>query len=998
MLFPAPAESQWRPTRHFTVREGLVQSQVSGITQDADGYIWVATQGGLCRFDGQSFRRLTRVDGLPDNVVNAVASRGSDVWIATDLAGVALWNGKSVEPVPDVPQMDEQQLRGILELDNGLVLVGSNTGLLAYENGSWTRLDDQPVRSLHPGKDGSALAVGSRLLRIDQDLVITIVMEAEEDRRLIASTENSDNTWMAFHPHDLVLTHDGTTQMVGADIEGQIITLLADESGTGLWIGTDQGLWRRHENGEIEEIPVWPDRQRLEVSALLRDREDNLWVGSWGSGLFQIPPSPWTLFTRETGYPAYSAWAFSEDQDGCVWMATTDAGVVSWCGDHWGPTLGLDDGLPSETVYTLALDTAGSLWIGTIEGVCRNDRAGLRCWDDTSGLKNDFIRHLVPRKSGGMWMATDQGLAMWDEAQWRFWGPEEGLPGQMVRAMAEDDSGRLWLVVDSVGISSFDGDSFELLDESDGLPTDRVWTLSLSSRGEILVGTDSGLWIRGTDDDGSGKVVGVDDGLPNGSVIAVSQDLNGRIWAGTTHGVSVISPDGKVLRTFTAREGLSDTEAAEGAAWRDSQGRLWLGTAYGITVVDPSRLSRNLVAPEVILENALSNGKTHPDFHPISTTHEGDTLSMRIDASTTHLRFNYAAPSFVAPELVRFRVALTCFGQEFSLPTTDRHVTYHALPAGKYRFGIQAVNNDGVPSEKPLWVDLDVRPPWYRTRLVQFLAIVAAALLGAGLLQLRHRGRLARKAWLEEEVKQRTSELDTANRQIQEQNRQLKELSRTDPLTGLGNRRALSEILPVEMSILKREIYRLGPGDDISQYHAAVIMMIDLDHFKAINDRWGHDVGDQALALCGKILSDEMRECDQAVRWGGEEFVILARGMTREGALVLAQRILDRINRCSLKSTEGTEIFIRASVGFLQFPLGTTDFQSSSQWPRLIDVADRLMYLAKERGRARAVGLVWRHCGFPEVSARQTCESLIADLGDLPEGMELVEFEPNGDH
>ncbi|MEN8163549.1 MAG: GGDEF domain-containing protein, partial [Acidobacteriota bacterium] len=285
----------------------------------------------------------------------------------------------------------------------------------------------------------------------------------------------------------------------------------------------------------------------------------------------------------------------------------------------------------------------------------------------------------------------------------------------------------------------------------------------------------------------------------------------------------------------------------------------------------------------------------------------------------------------------------------------------------------------------------------YRSRWFQLFAILAAALLGAGLLHMQNRGRLKRKAWLEEEVKQRTSDLDSANRQIQEQNRQLTELSRTDPLTGLGNRRALADVLPVEMSILKREVIRLGPGDNIGEYHAAVVMMIDLDHFKAINDRWGHDVGDRALERCGDVLSDEMRECDQAVRWGGEEFVILARGMDREGALGFAQRILDRFNNCHIEGPDGTVIPIRASFGFLQIPLGTTDFQSSDQWPRLIDVADRLMYLAKVQGRARSIGLVWGDGGLPDVSARKNCENLLRDIAMIPDSMEMVELEPSID-
>ncbi len=86
---------------------------------------------------------------------------------------------------------------------------------------------------------------------------------------------------------------------------------------------------------------------------------------------------------------------------------------------------------------------------------------------------------------------------------------------------------------------------------------------------------------------------------------------------------------------------------------------------------------------------------------------------------------------------------------------------------------------------------------------------------------------------------------------------------------------------------------------------------------------------------------------------------------------------------------------IRASFGFLQIPLGTADFHSSDQWPRLIEVADRLMYRAKEKGRARSIGLVWRDGELPDVSARQNCDNLLRDLDAIPGAMELVELKPS---
>ena len=997
--FPAPAAAQWKPTRHFTVRDGLVQSQVTGLAQDENGYLWIATQGGLCRFDGDFFLRLTRSEGLPDNVVNAVAAVGPTPLVATDLAGLASWNGDSFREIAGLPLPRNERLTGIRALSDGTLLVGSPMGLLARKPGEnrWTRISDQPVHTLSPGVGNRTLVVSTISMVVGPDLVARTLPEITGSGNIVALSENTDHLWAATDSGKMVLVHGDDTQWFSPAVPGDVRVLLSDRQGAGVWIGTTRGLWRMGEDGgRVRPVTLRPGRASLEVSTLLEDREGSLWVGTWGAGLFQIPPSPWTLFTLETGFPSHSAWAFTEGSDGCMWMATTDHGVVSWCGDHWGPTLGLENGLPGDKTYTLAHDLEGALWIGTTTGVCRKDDDGLRCWRAGGDLRDDFVRHIIPRSDGGIWMATNLGLASWHGDQWQFWGREEGLPGEIVRSLAEGPDGRLWLALDSNGVASFDGSAFTPFRNDVGLPTQRVWTLVATEDGRLLVGTDNGLWIGNPDHSEPGTVIGLDDGLPNMSVITVARDGQGNIWTGTTHGLSMLSPEGQVLRTFTASDGMSDSEAAEGAALLDSKGRMWFGMAYGVTVVDPTKLARNPVAPVVVLENVLLNGERIPGFKPISTV-EGfpSDLSIRIDPTITHVRFDYTAPSFIAPDLVRFRLALTCYTDEFGPPTTDHHVTYHLLPSGRYRFGITASNNDGVPSGKPLWVDLDVRPPWYRARWFQIIAIVAAMLFGAGLFQMRNLGQVRRQLWLEEEVSKRTEELDKANRRIQQQNALLKEMSRTDPLTGLGNRRVLEETLPIEMSLVKRELTWRRTTQKMTELFNPVMVMIDIDHFKVVNDRWGHDVGDVALQACARAILGELREGDQAIRWGGEEFVVLARGLNSDGAVQFMQRLLDRFSWCRINPADGSRIDLRASLGFTQIPLGTTDFLPGSDWQSLVEVADRLMYLAKQQGRGRCCGLVWATEGVPDFSEQEAVSRFLADPEAPPPGMKRVTLLPS---
>jgi diguanylate cyclase (GGDEF)-like protein len=169
----------------------------------------------------------------------------------------------------------------------------------------------------------------------------------------------------------------------------------------------------------------------------------------------------------------------------------------------------------------------------------------------------------------------------------------------------------------------------------------------------------------------------------------------------------------------------------------------------------------------------------------------------------------------------------------------------------------------------------------------------------------------------------------------------------------------LAEQLPLEMALLHRDLLRLGPGL-LQSLHGIAVFMIDLDRFKSVNDRWGHEVGDTVLQAVATRLQTAVREVDLVVRWGGEEFVVLARGVDRDGLLSLGHRLLHHVAASAIEVPGHPSLPITASVGFVPYPLSARPPDDELRWPDLLDAADRLMYLAKERGRARACGVVWR--------------------------------------
>ena len=166
---------------------------------------------------------------------------------------------------------------------------------------------------------------------------------------------------------------------------------------------------------------------------------------------------------------------------------------------------------------------------------------------------------------------------------------------------------------------------------------------------------------------------------------------------------------------------------------------------------------------------------------------------------------------------------------------------------------------------------------------------------------------------------------------LEQAHRQVIEMSRNDQLTGLLNRRAITELLKAEIE--RRHRYQ----QEFS------LVMIDIDHFKAVNDDFGHDVGDKVLKALGGILLNELRKPDAAGRWGGEEFVVLAPGSDAQAAAQLAERL-----RGIVRKTELPEVPRQITASF-----GVAHHQDDESWEQRLNRADQALYQAKDAGRDR---------------------------------------------
>jgi diguanylate cyclase (GGDEF)-like protein len=194
--------------------------------------------------------------------------------------------------------------------------------------------------------------------------------------------------------------------------------------------------------------------------------------------------------------------------------------------------------------------------------------------------------------------------------------------------------------------------------------------------------------------------------------------------------------------------------------------------------------------------------------------------------------------------------------------------------------------------------------------------------------------------------------------ELQRKNLELQQVSFTDALTGLWNRRYLEETLAADAAQVTRSYLRAqGTQSGKADYRDLTFVMIDVDFFKRVNDDYGHSAGDELLQKIGERLAKVMRKSDVLVRWGGEEFLVMSRSAGRPGMAIFCSRILDIMASEPFELSKGIKVRKTCSIGWAPFPWCGSAFEAICA-EEVLELADSALYLAKSLGRNQSVGLL----------------------------------------
>jgi signal transduction histidine kinase/ligand-binding sensor domain-containing protein len=715
---PERALSQYLRDR-WERSDGFAAGPVYAITQTRDGYLWIAAEKGIVRFDGLRFRLF--------------------------------------EPLQPTATTDTAALNVVPDPAGGLWTLLRRESLMRLHKGTFENALSSPgppeLRSglITAGNDGAILIADTRVgLQVWRAGRLETILPREALPRpfvtAIAQTPDGD-IWLGTHGAGLVRVRGGQATTVAGDLRRQV-NCLVPGAGNGLWIGTDDGIFR-WDGARATRVAATADAPGQRALAMVRDRDANLWVGT-PDGLVRIDRHGAVSIERRD--PAAAVTALFEDREGNLWVADarglerwrdgaftsfagldpaiaggvgpvfTDADRV-WFAPASGGLYWLRDGrlgsvaaLRDDVVYSIAGDADG-VWVGRQRGGITHLRRSGDAFDaetftERDGLAQNQVFAVHRARDGAVWAGTlSRGVSRLVDGAFTTFTAADGLASNTVAAVADTADGAVWFATPN-GVSVRSRAGWRRFGTADGLPSNDVNTLFEDSARTLWIGTAAGLAVVR---DGRVQAVPGAPALLRGSILGLAEDPAGGLWVAVVDHVvrvdrgrllrgAVGSSD---LREFGAADGLLDTEAMRRhrILTTDARGRVWLSVTAGLVMADSRRVAAAIPPAIVQVEDVSADG-----------TPVDGTGTLRIPSRHDRMTFGFAGLSLAVPDRVRFRYRLDGFDRDWSDPVAERQAVFTNLGPGTYRFRVVASNSEGTWNSAEAVVPFTIAPAWWQAQ------------------------------------------------------------------------------------------------------------------------------------------------------------------------------------------------------------------------------------------------------------------------------------------
>lgn len=773
----------------FTVDSELSSSMVMDIHQDRNGYIWIATEDGLNKYDGTKFTIYKQNRHEPNSMLNnivRVIAEGADGRMYIGYINGLQYHDPATKEFHTIPFLLHEgmtidaHVKSICQRKNGQLLVGtSGYGLfeVLFDKGRWYCREvavgipsDMIVKVFEDANGRLWVATEDQGLfllerngyknyfasKIAQNNVISSIVEDEDGGLWVGSLNNG-----LFRYEASADTFYQTPSRDGADLP--ISDLIVSAANT-IYVATD-GRGMKYVDpkvGELEDLdlPIATfNYSKSKMKSILEDRDGNIWMGLYQKGVFMMP-----AHKHRFGYIGYKSinknfigsntvMSIFEDKQGEFWVGSDNDGLYRVDSSLTSSKHYANGRQVPSTIMTIFEDSKQQLWVGSyLEGLAQFDRnSGQFTYPvtlkDQKGANVQRIFHIAEDAHQQLWIATmGSGLFRVDlntyqvkqypaGAKTKFKPQSNCVPNDWVNCVLVSDDNKLYFgTYDGLGCLDLETESFvSVFGKNRLFGDDVIYALYDDHQGNLWVGTSKGL-KRLRIPTREVTEYDVEDGLPSNIIWSVEADQHGDIWLSTNQGISKLDVRSKQFLNFYAGDGLQGDEFMRGVSLKNSDGKLFFGGLHGVSYFNPDeiQIQRKMLTVHVvdlyIHDKAVRKGMKSGRFNIIDTAINQAT-AFQLAHHDNSFTIEFSTMDFSDSERVVFQYSMN--GNEWiSLRRSSNRITFENLMAGTHRLLVRATATNAISDTKA--ITFVIHPVWYLSATAKAIYTVIAILLGYG--------------------------------------------------------------------------------------------------------------------------------------------------------------------------------------------------------------------------------------------------------------------------
>lgn len=729
VLVPTVSAQQYN-FRHYSVSDGLSVSRVSAVYQDLTGYMWIGTEGGLARYDGNEFEFFDPAAGFAGSVVYSISESLDGVLISTD-SGLIVYSYAQFHTIP-YPVNSFTQINSFTRGLNNEIILATDKGLYQFANEKITRITTgTPVDNLPV----TAVVVDSR-------------------KRIWVGTDRNGLFQLQFINGKYTnenYTDQGT--LVNARVRG-LEEIVPGE----LWIATSGDGLMSLEGGSLTKLQLPVNMGSPYYTCMHKDYNGDIWLGTWGNGLIHYSQSVFRNYNKSNGLNEDIITCVSSDRDGNTWIGSFNNGLFFYAGSQF-ISLTTEDGLGDNMVTGLTQDNDGNTWIATVGGLSMYDGAEVLTLTEKEGLSFNRLGAICTDGSTIYAGALDGTVNVVHDGKVRVLTPPDSIKvGEIISMFCATDSA-VWIGTVSNGLFRLKDDKFEAINAGNVLQRNPIWALYEDTEGMMWLGTSQGLLQmesgnavrpttpdpRGTEkmliydldgdkeyiymstqkagvwryhrETGKYEAFNTQEGLSSNYTEGILWTNQNAMYVMTMKGLDKVSfvNDTNTVRRFLYSDGIGTENFSPGAIFRGKEGNIWLGSGDGVIIYSPiGERSRNKPPSVEIKRAMLFNTVTDWSLLADSLYSNGLPYNVELPYDRNSITFQLAGIQFGTGSNVSFEYQLVGLSDEWIPLVNATSISFTNLLPGDYTFNVRARNSNNLWSSVTSFHFI-ITPPFWKT-------------------------------------------------------------------------------------------------------------------------------------------------------------------------------------------------------------------------------------------------------------------------------------------